>query len=209
MGKHFEITDEIMQKATAYMPIEEKAAYAKTIAEQCVVAIPTAEQNVEGEKLFALPYIKGENRELKALCLMNVLLSHYLNIDLKISEENPFNEEKYNYYAEGSILNQIERYKSNFDLKNKAFDLLADYKEFRKFVDIEINNLIEVNNDTFARFIAAISIFSSPENIAKAVEELKKVSGDYTKLLEEKKIILEKKNNTEKQQNTEKNPMEN
>lgn len=205
MGKHFEITDEIMQNAIAYMPIEEKAAYAKTIAEQCVVAIPTAEQNVEGEKLFALPYIKGENRELKALCLMNVLLSHYLNIEVA----TPFNEEQYNYYASGSILNQIERYKSNFDLKNKAFDLLADYKEFRKFVDIEINNLIEVNNDTFARFIAAISVFSSPENITKAVEELKKVSGDYTKLLEEKKILSEKKNNTEKQQNTKKNPMEN
>nr|DAU13430.1 MAG TPA: hypothetical protein [Caudoviricetes sp.] len=187
MGKYFELTDEIMQKATAYMPIEDKAELAKTIAEQCVVDIPTAEQNLIGEKFLALPYIKGENRELKALCLMNVLLSHYL----KIPVNSPLNEEKYNHYAEGSILNQIERYKSNFDLKNKAFDLLADYKEFRKFVDVEINNLIALNNDPLARLTASIQVFATPENIKKAVDELKKAGEDYTKFLKEKQILPE------------------
>lgn len=185
MGKFFELTDEIMQNAKAYMQIEDKAALAKTIAEQCVIDIPTAEQNIQGEKFLALPYIKGEDRELKALCLMNVLLSHYLNIEIAA----PFNEEQYNYYAAGSILNQIERYKSNFDLKNKAFDLLADYKEFRKFVDVEINNLLTVNNDPLARFTASIQVFSTPENIKKAVEELKKVGNDYSKYLQDKKIF--------------------
>lgn len=188
MGKYFELTDEIMSKAVAFMPIEEKAELAKEIAKKCVVDIPTAEQNLEGEKFLALPYIKGEDRELKSLCLMQILLNYYLELGVK----PPFDEDKYNFYAGGSILNQIERYKSNFDLKNKAFDLLADYKEFRKFVDVEVNNLIAVNNDTLARFVASIQVFSNPENIKKGLEELQKVSEGYTQALKDKKIIPEK-----------------
>jgi hypothetical protein len=188
MGKYFELTDEIMSKAVVYMPIEEKSDLAKEVAKKCVVDIPTAEQNLEGEKFLALPYIKGEDRELKSLCLMQILLSYYL----ELSVEMPFDEEKFNFYAGGSILNQIERYKSNFDLKNKAFDLLADYKEFRKFVDVEVNNLIAVSNDTLARLTASIQIFSTPENIKKAVQELQKVSEGYTQALKDKKIIPEK-----------------
>ena len=170
------------------MPIEEKAELAKEIAKKCVVDIPTAEQNLEGEKFLALPYIKGEDRELKSLYLMQILLNYYLELDV----ESPFDEDKYNFYAGGSILNQIERYKSNFDLKNKAFDLLADYKEFRKFVDVEVNNLIAVNNDTLARFVASIQVFSNPENIKKGLEELQKVSEGYSQALKDKKIIPEK-----------------
>ena len=188
MEKHFELTDKIMQNAIAYMPIEDKADYAEEIAKKCVVDIPTAEQNVKGEKFLALPYIKGEDRELKSMCLMNILLSYYLKIEVK----SPFTEEEYNFYAGGSILNQIERYKSNFDLKNKAFDLLADYKEFRKSVDNEIANLIAVNNDVLARFMASVEIFSIPENIKKGFEELQKVSNEYADALKNKKIISPK-----------------
>ena len=189
MEKHFVLTDEIMKNAVSYMPIEDKADMANVIAKKCVVDIPTAQQNLDGEKFLALPYIKGEDRELKAMCVMNVLLEYYL----KIKVEKPFTEDHYNFYASGSILNQIERYKSNFDLKNKAFDLLADYKEFRKFVDNEIANLIAVNNDPLARFMASISVLSNPENIKKAVEELKIVSDKYAKELKEKKILSENK----------------
>lgn len=203
MGKYFELTDEIMQDAIAYMPIEEKAALAKTIAEQCVVDIPTAEQNIQGEKFLALPCIKGEDRELKALCLMNVLLSHYLKINVK----TPFNEEQYNYYAEGSILNQIERYKSNYELKNKAYDLLADFKELRKFVDVEINNLVTVNNDPLARLTASIQVFATPENIKKAVDELQKTGNDYIKALQDKKIVSTN-NKTAKQTDKKQKPKE-
>ena len=187
MGKYFELTDEIMSKAVAFMPINEKAELAKEIAKTCVVVIPTAEQNLESEKFLALPYVKGEDREIKCLCLMQILLNYYLQLGV----ETPFDEAKYNFYAGGSILNQIERYKSNFNLKNKAFDLLADYKEFRKFVDVEVNNLIAVNNDTLARFIASIQVFSNPENIKKGLEELQKVSEGYSETLKKKKIVSE------------------
>lgn len=200
MENHFKLTDEMLYRATTYMPIEDKAELAKIIARQCVVDLPTAEQNLQGEKFLALPYIKGENRELKALCLMHVLLSQYLKIEI----ETPFDEEKFNYYAEGSILNQIERYKSNFGLKDTAFDLLADFKEFRKFVDVEINNLITVSNDPLARLTASIQVFSTPENIKKVVDELKKVSDGYVKDLKTKNVITEIKKSSENNTITEK-----
>lgn len=194
MGKCYLLTDEVMQNAVAYMPIEAKVRFAKAIAKKCIENIPTATQNIGGENFLALPYIQGENRELKAMCLMTVLLSYYLKIETK----EPFTEEIYNYYAGGSLLNQIERYKSVSTFRDKAFDLLTDYKEFRKFVDIEINNLVAVSNDLLARFVAAISVYSSPENIKKAMEELEKVGKDYKSSSKSKKNLLkgEKTNDT-------------
>lgn len=199
MDKYFVLTNEIMEKAVSYMPIADKAELARTIAERCIVEIPTASQNIQGEAYLALPYIKGEDREIKALCLMQVLLSHYLKV---LDVGTILTVDKYDYYARGSLANQIERYKSVPALRDKAFDLLTDYKEFRKFVDIEINNLIEVSNDALARFIAAIAVYSTPDNIKKAVEELQKVGGDYAQALQDKKNLFAKaKAATESQNN--------
>lgn len=182
MGKYFEITDEIMKNAIDYMPIEMKVDTAKTIAGQCVYSVPTAKQNEIGEKVLALPNLKCEDRELKLMCLLNVLLEYYLQLELK----EPLDIDVFNYYAGGALLNQLERFKSNFELKNKAFDLLADYKELRKMVDMEINNLITVSNDTLGRLTATIALFTTPENLKKIAEELQKLGNEQgTKAVEQ------------------------
>ena len=171
--QNYIIDKDTMLKAVTYMPITEKQSIAKIIANKCVIDLPTAEQNIEGEKFLALPYIKGEDKEIKDMCLLSTLLQHYLKVEIKDNEV--FDEEKFDYYASGAILNQIERFKSDFTCKDKAFDLLSDYKELRKMVDAEIENLLRVNNDTLARFMAAIQVFSTPENVEKMVKELQKL----------------------------------
>lgn len=176
----FTITNEVIDKADTYMPIELKIALSQEIAKQCIVDLPTAQQNIEGNKFLSLPTLKGENKEIKEMCLLYTLLTKYLKIQVK----EPFDEKEYNYYASGAILNQLERYKSNFDLKNKVFDLIYDYKEFRKMVDKNVENIILANNDSLGRLTASIQLFSTPENIQKMKEELEKIN---IKSLQEKK----------------------
>lgn len=165
----FIISDEIMQNAKTYLPIADKQEYAETIAKKCVKDLPTADGNLQGEKLLAFPYMKGEDRRLRDMCLLTVFLGEYLHIKIDL-----LTEKDYDYYLNDAVFNQIERFKSNFKLKDKAFDLLYDFKELRKMVEVEINNLISVYNDPLARFVAAIQVFSTPENVKKIVKEIQK-----------------------------------
>lgn len=183
----FKITKELILKAKSYMPLEEKIAYSTSIAENCLRDYKTADQNRVGEKFLALPYLKGEDMGLKSVLLMNVLLGFYFDIELKTSDNSDDVYKEYNKYASGNILNQIERFKSDVEIKDKVFDLIADYKDFKKMVDTEIYNLKALNNDPIARLSASIQILSTPENIKLLSEELKKVTEEYENKLDEKK----------------------
>ena len=91
----FKITKEMIVKAKSYMPLQAKTAYAQSIAELCLKDYKTAEQNIEGEKFLALPYLKGEDMGLKSVLLINVLLGFYFDIEVK-EFENP--EEVYKQF---------------------------------------------------------------------------------------------------------------
>lgn len=193
--EYYIVSKDTMLTAVTYMPIGLKQAIAKTIADKCVIDLPTAEQNREGEKFLALPYIKAEDKQMKDMCLLSTLLQHYLKVPL--DKEKDFDEELFDFYSAGAILNQIERFKSDFNCKDKAFDLLADFKELRKMVDNEIENLIRVNNDPLARITAAIQVFSTPENVEKMVKEIQKLQTTAPKLAKSTKKAETAKKKTE------------
>ncbi len=181
----FIITREILKKANTYMPIGTKNDVARTIAKNALSETPTAEQNKEGEKILALPYLKTENYAIKQMQLMSVLLTFYLDIELIA----PFTENDYDLYASSRLLAQLENYKKDVEVKEIAFAILADYKEFEKAVNIEIYNQRCVENDSIARFTEGMSIMADPENVKKLYDELKKAADE---LGEKQKAIKEK-----------------
>lgn len=192
----FIITDKMMQDAKTYLPIADKQAIAEMIASKCIKDLPTAENNLIGEKFLAMPYLKGEDRRLKDMCLLYTFLTQYLSLEIDLLDEK-----NYDYYSNDAIYNQIERYKSDFKLKNKAFDLLYDFKELRKMVDVEIENVLRVSNDPLARLMASIQTLTTPENIKIMLEELKKVSEKYSAELKDKKILPNQKKDEEAVEN--------
>ena len=187
----FIITKEIMLKAVTYMPLQMKTEVGKTIAESCLVNIDTDEQNKIGESLIALPRLKGENLSKKSMLLLHTLLGYYLNIDLPTKNEkgediDPY--ERYDYYAGGHILNQIERFKSDPEVKDIAFDLISDYKEFKKIVDTELYNAKSNANDPIPRFSAAVSVLTTEESLTSIIDEIKKLG---EKKAEQKDALME------------------
>lgn len=197
----FKITKEMIVKAKSYMPLQAKTAYAQSVAEICLKDYKTAEQNIEGEKFLALPYLKGEDMGLKSVLLINVLLGFYFDIEVKEFEKPEEVYKQFDYYAGGNLLNQIERFKSEVDVKDKVFDLIADYKDFKKMVDTEIYNLKALNNDPIARLAASIQILSTPENIKALTEELKKTTEEYETKINEKKNNKKIENKAEEKVN--------
>lgn len=168
-NKRYIITKEIIQAANDYMPIDLKESLARDIADSVLSEAPTDRQNIPSLGVLSLPRIKEENPKKKSVFLLFFFLKFYLKAEV---DEKNFD---YDYYASGNVFNQMERLKAEYDIKNKVFDIIADFKEFKKFVDTEIYNRRTNANDGMGRFFSAMQQYTSPENISRAAEEMKKL----------------------------------
>lgn len=174
----FKVTKELLKNAITYMPLSVKRDVSKQLAKLCLEDVDTDEQNKVGESLIALPHLKGENLALKNMLLLNTLIGFYLDLDLPEKDENgndidPY--KRYDEYAGGHLLNQIERFKSDPEVKDIVFDLLSDFKEFKKMVDTEIYNEKSNANDPIPRFSAAVAVLTSPDTMKTIIEEIQKI----------------------------------
>ena len=196
--EYFEVTKEMMERAQTYMPLQTKKELAEAIARGCVRpmklirwdGVHVSELPEPTESATALPDLVEEDLALKMCMLQNVLLSWYFDVEM---DEDKVSFEQYDFYSGGHLLNQIERFKSDRDLKNKAFDLTEDFREFRKMVDTIIYNHKMNVNDPLKRFDAMLTVFSSPDNLKALVAELQKAGDEM-----EKQIKSTKKKKDEK-----------
>ena len=180
--EYFELTKDMMAGAKTYMPLYTKKTLAEAVAFRCVKPMTRLKwdgihlsERADGKEArdepTSLPDLMEEDVALKMCLLQNVLLSWYF--DVEMDEEN-IGYEQYDFYAGGHPMNQIERFKADRDVKNKAFDLMEDWREFKKMVDTIIYNYKMNANDPLKRFDAMLTVFSSPENIQALVNELQK-----------------------------------
>lgn len=163
----FVLDTDTFNNARSYMPLEEKMALAYSIAPKCVLAA------IADGGAIKIPNIYIEDNAVKAVYLMQVLVERYIGIPAK----SKFTSVDYDYYAGGHILNQIERFKGNSALKDKAFDLLSDFKDFKKLLDCEIINEKTKKNDALMRGTLCIQALVSADNIKALKEELDKQKG--------------------------------
>lgn len=175
----FIITKEIIEKAKTYMPIEDKISLSKIIAEKCVDIIPQSRKNPisdRANKILSLPLPEGELSALKSMLTMSVLLGFYFNIDIDTQNKDAMTFASYDEYASSHPLNQLDRLKSNAEIRDKVYDLVADFKEFKKMVDIEIYNIRTYRNDPLIRLAATIGLYLTKENLNKLKDGLEQMS---------------------------------
>ena len=193
----FKVTEEMISKATDYIPYFEKVTIASDLAESCIKAVDKITDSIATETQLPIPQLYKEQTGAKQYFLMYYLLTRYLHIDIK---EEKWSDEEYDYYASSHIFNQLERFKSgnNADVKAKVFDILYDYKQLKQMLETEIYNLKESRNDTLTRLQDSISLFASPDNIKQLNDLLQKTIAD-TEVAQKKladKRATAKKNET-------------
>lgn len=169
---NFIITEEMVKKATKYVPLAEKMGFIAAYAPDCLKEVEISVQKLQSDSLLALPPLWAENIQFKQMYLLRAFLEMYLHIEVAAD----FTSKEYDKYAASRPFNQLERFKNNPELKDIAFDILADFKELKKLFDIEIYNLKAARNDGMERALAAISIISSPEAIKKLTDEMQKLA---------------------------------
>lgn len=142
-----EITKEMLLAARDYVPIEEKEQWAAETAQKCFDRLAITADDEPVPPMYMLNY------GLKSRYLAAVLAEKYLNADYEADEKDTglMSVAEYDKWAGGHVLNQIERWKRDNDVRDKCFDILADYKELSKHLSVQIEGMLRVQNDELIR----------------------------------------------------------
>ena len=167
----FVITKELIEKAKTYMPLSEKTEMANYLVTECLVEAEKGEQELS---MGLSPLWKEDNAQ-KAVAYQTLFLQFYLGIDFT-ENKNTFDD-----YASSFIFNALERLKNDKDVKDKIYDMIYDFREFKKLADAEIYQEKQRRNDPINRLLENMAKVSSPENFKEKTEELEKVMSEIEK----------------------------
>lgn len=167
------LTEEDIRSATSYIPLAKKTAMARAYAQDCLLQFDLQTGNEEIDKVF--PSRFQENPQKRMLYGMLVMLREYLH---KVEEDEDLSTEQYDEWGKSSLFNQLDRFKSSKDqeIRNKAYDLVDDYREFYRMLGTEINSLAEAKNDVLARFVQYVTLSQSPEALQEQLQKLEELS---------------------------------
>lgn len=138
----------MIESARDYIPLAVKEAWVAENAPKCFDKLAiTADSE-------PMPPMYMCNTGRKSRYLMAALVGLYFGQDYNAeSEENPalMTVEDYDRWAGSHVLNQVERWKREPDLRDKCFDILSDYKNLEKRFSAQITALLTVQNDPVIR----------------------------------------------------------
>lgn len=172
MERRIEITENMMRKAESYLSLNAKETIVRSVLPGCVKRIYDYDYekneylSAEDDLPTTLP-MYGEDTEFKSRVVMGTILHYYLGLD--IGDNLNISQETYDLYAGSHVMNQMERFKANPELKAKAFDLLADIRDFEKRLNCAVYSLLQLKNDVGGRLLTALGAMMSQEALEKVV----------------------------------------
>lgn len=172
--------------ANTYLPIKEKAAIAQLCAGDCLT-----EFEVTGE--FAMPPLYAPDTTKKNRVMMGIFMYRYLNMPYTDETKLMLDPETYDAWAGSHVLNQLERMKSDPEMRNRVFDLIADYKATEKALSVAISSLCELRNDPCSRMLSTILAAIKPEAVAEAQRNLEAAAGELQAYIAERVSVQPEK----------------
>lgn len=176
------VTKEKLMQMPDYVPLLEKMEFVKEAADLCFDRV---ELKIDGGlDSMPMPPLYKENTAIKSCVLMSAYAKLYLGEPYEF-EKNQWlmTEADYDRFAASHIMNQIERLKRyDGEVRDKAFDVIADMRDLEKRLNTEVYGLTQVMNEPVTRIIMALQQQTTPEAVSGALNELKdaqKAFADY------------------------------
>lgn len=172
--EYYYITAEQMKdKVNDYIPLLAKTEWVQLVAPKCFDRLEMTASM--GDDEMAIPPMYKESADLKSRYLMGFFVRLYLNAKWEIGEDEdewliPY--EEYDKWMGGHIFSQIEKFKSDKELKDKCFNVLAEYKDVEKRLNSEIFGMLQAQNDAMSRQLAVQQMTMTPEAINAMLEGL-------------------------------------
>lgn len=173
------LTKEAIMNAVDYIPIERKHIWCRNVAAACVVKV-TVTGNGADNNLFTLPERWEENTMARQMAMASALAQNYLGI---YSEEEVLQAKDYDEIMGSHLINQLERMKSDRDVRDKVFNILYDFNELKKMLNTDIYSRLGHLNDTLSRALAAMQMVR-PESMQELQDQINEIStavSDYEK----------------------------
>lgn len=165
MSKRITITEDMLSSARTFVPLSEKEEYINYCAPRCFVIVEISKPSENG---LVEPPICKEDFFRKRRFLMSALAKMYLKQDFLAEDGDEWlmSRDDYDVWAASHVYNQLERFKANPNVRNKAFDLLADFKLLEKCLNIETYGLLQAVNDPCTRIAEMIIRSTTPDAMA-------------------------------------------
>ena len=166
-----ELTVANLQNAKTYIPLGEKEDWVARNAPKCFDRLSV----MDGDR--PLPDMYQINTGIKSRFLMAALVWKYLGYHLEGQEDSGdpdlMSEKEYDIWGAYHIMNELERWKSDREVRSICFDILADYHDLEKRFSAAINALLTVQNDPVVRKAQ----YDSEEfkKLPEIVEQMKKL----------------------------------
>ena len=170
------VTEEAMEAVNTYLPIRIKTELVDQIADKCILPSQIT-ASIDGEEM-TMPTMYREDSNKKSRYLMGVFVRLYLCGTFESGDDKDIwliPEDEYDKWAGGHIFNQIERFKQNAKFKNTCFDMMSDYKDFEKRLNVEVYSYLNAMNDDVARQLAAMQASVTPDSMEAIMEQVEKL----------------------------------
>ena len=171
------LTKEIIENAKDYIPVERKHIWCKNVASACVAKV-TVTGNGADNSPFYLPDRWEENTMARQMAMASALAQNYLGL---WDEEEVLQGKDYDEIMGSHLINQLERMKSDRDVRDKVFNILYDYNELKKMLNTDIYSRLGHLNDPLSRALAALQMVrpESMQELTDQVNELSTAVKDY------------------------------
>jgi hypothetical protein len=192
--ENIKLTKENLLSMRDYVPLAEKMRFVAEAADGC---FDRMELKISGgAESMPMPPMYRDNTSIKSRMLMGAFVKLYLEAGFETEGENPWlmSVADYDRFCGSHIFNQIERMKAEGgEVRDKAFDVLSDWRDLEKRFNTEVYNMMQVMNEPVSRIMMAMQMQTTPEAMQGLKEELESVKKELDSYAAQKKATVKVK----------------
>lgn len=184
----YRITEEDIRNANTYVPIGKKSEFVEHIGENRCFQVLSISYGEE-----AMPPMYREDHELKSRYMLTALLKMYFKKEVETVEDDEWlmPRDEYDRWCANHVFNTIERFKSNQALRDQVFNLLYDYKDLEKRVNLELFGRLNVMNDVLLRAMQKLGEKLTPDVFRQMSDSLAEMQSELQNEMQRHNQIID------------------
>lgn len=169
------ITEEMIAAANDYLPNAIKEEWVSETAPKCFNRLSITSDDEEMPPMYMV------NEGLKRRYLMKAFTEFYMRraAEADAKDDALMSEVDYDRWAGSHVFEQLNRMKHIVAVRDKCFDILADFKDLEKRLSSQLSGLLAVQNDSVLRQsqYTATQMKELPQ-VLQALQDYQAVRGD-------------------------------
>lgn len=184
----YKFTAETIINAESYVPLAKKVEFINYASERCFTSLKIT-SNPETAQAKVMPSMYKINAALKNRYLLGAFLKLYLKEEYVPvdGDEWLLSQDDYDNYKSGHLFNEMNRFKSNNEIRDKVFDILSDFKELTTMFEEELEGSLHALNDVVSRIYMAFTEMVTPDQVSEMLNDINQSKDEIEQYIAEHK----------------------